>query len=71
MNDIFISSISINEVRNIKELEISISTDKRKHLIITGRNGSGKTSLLLELQNYLSAVINEPAGSPLAFNGSS
>lgn len=68
MNDLFISSISINEVRNTKELEIPISTDKRKHLIITGRNGSGKTSLLLELQKYLSAVINDPTVSPLAIN---
>ncbi|OMP80647.1 AAA family ATPase [[Flexibacter] sp. ATCC 35208] len=66
MNDIFISSISINEVRNTKELEIPISSDERKHLIITGRNGSGKTSLLVELQKYLSAVIQESNISFLA-----
>ncbi len=50
MQDIFITKIKINEVRNIKDFEINLSETERKHLIITGKNGSGKTSLLLDLK---------------------
>jgi predicted ATP-binding protein involved in virulence len=46
MQDIFITSIKINKVRHLKELEIALSKDKKKHLILTGKNGSGKTSVL-------------------------
>ena len=50
MNDIFISNIHINEVRHLKNMDISLSDDKRQHLILTGKNGSGKTSLLEQLR---------------------
>lgn len=49
----FITEIKVNEVRNIKDLTIPLSEHERKHLIITGKNGSGKTSLLLEMNKYL------------------
>ncbi len=44
--EIFITSIQINESRNIKDLNIPLSKDHRQHLILTGKNGAGKTSLL-------------------------
>ncbi|MFT6333763.1 MAG: putative ATP-binding protein involved in virulence [Saprospiraceae bacterium] len=53
MEDNFIKSISIKKVRHLKALEIKISEDKPKHLILTGMNGSGKTSLLNVIQLYL------------------
>lgn len=53
MQDIFISKIKINEVRNIKDFEINLSETERKHLIITGKNGSGKTSFLESLRNNI------------------
>lgn len=43
---IFISKIIIHKVRHLEQIEIPLSDEKMKHLIITGRNGSGKTSLL-------------------------
>lgn len=46
MEEVFITNISVESVRNIKSLEIALSESERKHLIITGKNGSGKTSLL-------------------------
>jgi predicted ATP-binding protein involved in virulence len=49
MNSIFISKIHINDVRNIHDFEIPISENELKHLIITGKNGSGKTSVLEEI----------------------
>ncbi len=53
MEDIFITKIHIKEVRHIKDFEILLSETERKHLIITGKNGSGKTSLLMEIEGYL------------------
>ncbi len=50
--DIFITSIHINKVRNIENFTIPLSETERKHLIITGKNGSGKTSLLLEINKF-------------------
>ena len=46
MENIYITSININRFRNINELDIELSRNTRKHLILTGNNGSGKTSLL-------------------------
>lgn len=54
----FITEIKINSSRNIKDFKIPISTDKRQHLILTGKNGSGKTSLLLEINKYLTQIDN-------------
>ena len=37
---------------------ISLSSTTRKHLILTGKNGSGKTSLLLALKQFLQNIDN-------------
>ena len=47
----FIQKIKINKLRHLKNLEINLSETEKKHLIITGKNGSGKTSLLEDLSN--------------------
>lgn len=52
----FITEIKIKTSRNISNLNIPLSSDKRQHLILTGKNGSGKTSLLLELNKYLAKI---------------
>lgn len=59
MKDIFIKSIHINKVRHLENVEIPISETERKHLILTGKNGSGKTSFLLEIKNWLNGVENQ------------
>ncbi len=53
MEDIFITKIKINEVRHIKDFEINLSEKQRKHLIITGKNGSGKTFVLRKMKANL------------------
>lgn len=53
MDDLFINEIIINDVRNIKNFLIPLSFEKKMNLIITGQNGCGKTSLLLEIKKYL------------------
>lgn len=49
----FITAIHINHVRHLKDIDIPLSSEKRQHLILTGRNGSGKTSVLDALKWYL------------------
>ena len=52
----YITEIAIKELRHLSNIVVSLNPEKRQHLIITGKNGSGKTSLLLALQKYLSAI---------------
>ena len=56
MEEVFIEKITIQQVRHLQNLDIMLSSDERKHLILTGKNGSGKTSVLNEIRDYLSDV---------------
>ena len=56
MKDIFVSSIKINNVRHLSNIQIDLSEKDRKHLIITGKNGSGKTSLLNAIAIFLNSI---------------
>ena len=46
MKKIYITKIRIEKVRHLKDIDIELSDTELKHLILTGKNGSGKTSLL-------------------------
>lgn len=59
MEELFITKIHIHEVRHLKDFDIPLSETEMKHLILTGRNGSGKTSVLLELNTSLQSLKNE------------
>ena len=54
----FITDIIVRNSRNLQDLNIPISKNKRQHLILTGKNGSGKTSLLLEINKFLNMMDN-------------
>ena len=58
MEELFATKIIINDVLNIKGFEIALSETERRHLIITGKNGSGKTTALRYIRNYLFNAIN-------------
>ncbi|MBS4067487.1 MAG: ATP-binding protein [Sulfurimonas sp.] len=58
MKDYFIENISIKENQNIQKLNIPLSNKVRKHLILTGKNGSGKTTTLKEINILLNKLIN-------------
>lgn len=49
----FVKQIRIEEIRHLRKFEIDIDEREMKHLIITGKNGFGKTSLLERMQVYL------------------
>jgi predicted ATP-dependent endonuclease of OLD family len=46
MESLFITKIDIKKVRHLVDVNIDICDTERKHLILTGKNGSGKTSVL-------------------------
>lgn len=52
----YITEIYIDELRHLSNIAISLNSEERQHLIITGKNGSGKTSLLMALEQYLQAI---------------
>lgn len=52
----YITEIAIQQLRHLSDITISLNPDTRQHLIITGKNGSGKTSLLFGLRNWLRAI---------------
>ncbi len=56
MYDIYIKTITIDKVRHLTNKTIPIS-DEKKHLILTGKNGSGKTSLLKSISNQLNNLV--------------
>lgn len=58
MNEFFVQKLLIKDVREINNFEIPLDENERKHLIITGKNGSGKTSTLNEIDRLLNKLIN-------------
>lgn len=52
----FITEIYIEKLRHLVNIVISLNSEHRQHLILTGKNGSGKTSLLIAAQKYLQAI---------------
>ena len=57
--NIFITKIRINKVRHLENVEISLS-GIRRHLILTGKNGSGKTSVLEAIRDSVLQEQNKP-----------
>lgn len=53
----FITRIKIIRVRHLENIEICLSETERRHLLITGKNGSGKTSLLETVADCFRKVI--------------
>ncbi|MCI8670315.1 MAG: AAA family ATPase [Lachnospiraceae bacterium] len=56
MDNVFITDILIKNVRHLRNVQIPLSKEKIKHLMITGKNGSGKTSVLKALSIYLNSI---------------
>lgn len=57
MEKIFITELTIRNVRHLKDIRIPLSDGTAKHLILTGKNGSGKTSVLEALSRYLNELM--------------
>ena len=55
----YIKNIHINKVRHLKDINISLEKDAYPHLMITGKNGSGKTSMLNAMAEYIEEFVKE------------
>lgn len=59
MEQLFIKNITIKKVRHLKDISIPLSENQIKHLILTGKNGSGKTSVVEALAGCLNNVFTD------------
>ena len=57
MEQTFLTQINIEKVRHLEKITIPLDKDKRKHLILTGKNGSGKTSVLKAMVKYVESFL--------------
>ena len=53
MEQTFLTGINIENVRHLSNILIPLDKDIRKHLVLTGKNGSGKTSVLEAIVNMV------------------
>ena len=56
MERVYITKLTIDKVRHLKNISIPLSENQIKHLILTGKNGSGKTSVIEALARYLDKI---------------
>ena len=54
----FMKALRIFSVRHLRDIEIPLGDTGRKHLILTGRNGCGKTSVLSALAKFLEYAVS-------------
>lgn len=57
MEHIFITNLAIKKIRHLKNIFIPLSEERIRHVILTGKNGSGKTSVVETLAGYLDIII--------------
>ena len=53
MEKLFVTKLEIKKVRHLKDITINLSDTTSRHLIFTGKNGSGKTSILDVVLYYI------------------
>lgn len=58
MDATFMTALNIVNVRHLKNIAIPLSTTELRPIILTGKNGSGKTSVLEALENFLEFVVS-------------
>lgn len=59
MDKLFIRSLEIKKVRHLRNITIPMADGQMKHLILTGKNGSGKTSVVETVADYLNNLLND------------
>ena len=57
MANTFMTALKIYNVRHLKDIVIPLSKEECKALILTGKNGSGKTSVLKALGQFMKETV--------------
>ncbi len=65
--DLFLKKVHINKIFHLENIDIEIDSENKKHLMLTGKNGSGKTSLLNALADFLQHIQNDKTLNFLGF----
>ena len=52
----YIKNIHVNQLYHLHDFDIPLSDEKTPHLMLTGKNGSGKTVLLNAVADYLESA---------------
>ena len=55
----YIKNIHINKVRHLRDINLPLEKEDYPHLMITGKNGSGKSSLLNAIANHIERIAND------------
>lgn len=63
----YIKGIKVNKIFHLSNLQIFIEEDKSPHLIITGKNGSGKTSILNAIAEHFDNIKEDVRKSFVTF----
>lgn len=58
MEQTFLTEVCIKKVRHLQDITIPLDKEHRKNLILTGKNGSGKTSVLDSLAVHIESIMN-------------
>jgi len=64
-NKMYINGIKVNDLYHLKDFTIEIK-ENHPHLIITGRNGTGKTTIINSMVEFFNAMFNA-SSNPLAY----
>lgn len=63
----YITKIHVNKIFHLEKLDIFLSAEKRQHLLLTGKNGSGKTSLLNAVMEFIEKICADKSMSFLDY----
>lgn len=57
--NLFLTKIRVNKIYHLQDFDINIADEEKKHLILTGKNGTGKTVLMNEVKLALNRIVSK------------